>query len=40
MLHPKCNMLPTTLNREFLARAAEELHGLPPGTAIEQMLAD
>lgn len=25
---------------EFLARAAVELEGLPPGAAIEQMLAD
>jgi len=27
-------------SREFLARAAGELRGLPPGAAIEQMLAD
>lgn len=27
-------------SREFLARAAVELEGLPPGAAIEQMLAD
>jgi hypothetical protein len=27
-------------SREFLARAAVELHSLPAGSAIEQMLAD
>ena len=27
-------------SREFLARAADELDSLPPGFAIEQMLAD
>ena len=27
-------------SREFLARAAGELQQLPPGAAIEQMLAD
>ena len=27
-------------SREFLARAADELDVLPPGSAIEQMLAD
>ena len=27
-------------NREFLARAADELDSLPAGSAIEQMLAD
>ena len=27
-------------SREFLARAAGELDSLPPGSAIEQMLAD
>ena len=27
-------------SREFLARAAVELEGLPRGAAIEQMLAD
>jgi hypothetical protein len=27
-------------SREFLARAARELQQLPPGAAIEQMLAD
>jgi hypothetical protein len=27
-------------SREFLARAAGELERLPPGAAIEQMLAD
>ena len=27
-------------SRVFLARAADELRGLPPGAAIEQMLAD
>ncbi|MBM3540273.1 MAG: hypothetical protein FJX55_20925 [Alphaproteobacteria bacterium] len=26
--------------KEFLARAADELHGLPAGSAIDQMLAD
>jgi hypothetical protein len=29
-----------TYSREILARAADELHVLPPGSAIEQMLAD
>jgi hypothetical protein len=27
-------------SREFLARAADELNSLPPGSVIEQMLAD
>ncbi len=27
-------------NRQFLAKAAEELRQLPPGASIEQMLAD
>jgi hypothetical protein len=27
-------------SKEFLARAADELEILPPGSAIEQMLAD
>ena len=27
-------------SREFLARAADELASLPPGSAIEQVLAD
>jgi hypothetical protein len=27
-------------SREFQARAAVELEGLPPGAAIEQLLAD
>jgi hypothetical protein len=27
-------------NREFLARAGDELDSLPAGSAIEQMLAD
>jgi hypothetical protein len=27
-------------SQEFLARAADELDRLPPGSAIEQMLAD
>ena len=29
-----------TYSREFLARASGELEKLPPGAAIEQMLAD
>jgi hypothetical protein len=29
-----------TYNPEFLARAADELNVRPPGSAIEQMLAD
>lgn len=34
-----CPPVPT-YSRQFLARAADELRQLPPGSAIEQMLAD